>query len=134
MNDNISKLYQEMLQEMRKRLDEADRIFVKMSELLVAAMAEEKFSPKRKKELLALDAKHRQLLTEVLDGVSRIYPGKIEVFPISNGDDLIAGMERRDKQMEALEKIVDTMLGCENKTQKMETNNQWRLIMENVVF
>ncbi len=137
MNDKISKLYLEMLLELRKRLDKANAIFVHMSELLIAGMTEERFPARSRKELLTLDAEYRAILAGVMKDVEKLYPGRIELFPVKPDCDFLAGMEKRNDQMEELERIINEMLsacGHEDGILQKQENNQWRLIMENVDF
>ena len=66
MNKRISELYQAMLFELHDRLEEADRIFIRISELLLDMMSTEALSETQKPELRELDRQHRELLAEVV--------------------------------------------------------------------
>lgn len=136
MNERISELYRAMLLELRERLEEADQIFIRMSELLVEAMAAEALPETLKRELRNLDGKHHALLAEIVTDLSRVYPGRIELFPPVDGG-FLENLERRNAQSEELERIVNRLLeenGCQTTKTSMTHNNTWRKIMENVDF
>jgi hypothetical protein len=95
-----------MILEMRKQLDEAEVLFAKMSELLITSMTEQSFSVCKRNKLLELDAEYQRILANVLESVAKIYPGRIEIFPIKYEEDFISGMEQKNAQFEELEQIM----------------------------
>ena len=136
MNKRISELYQAMLFELHRRLEEADRIFIRMSELLLDMMSTEILSEIQMPELRDLDRQHRELLTEVVTELRRVYSGRIEVFPPGNGG-FIDNLERRNAQYEELERIVNCLLaenGCKINEKSAKAGNSWRKIMGNINF
>ena len=136
MNKRISELYQAMLSELHGRLEEADRIFIRMSELLLDMMSTETLSETQMPELRKLDRRHRNLLAEVVTELQRVYSGRIEVFPPGNGG-FIENLERRNTQCEELERIVNHLMaenGCRINEKSVEAGNTWRKIMENINF
>ena len=136
MNKRISELYQAMLFELHRRLEEADRIFIRMSELLLDMMSTATLSETQMPELRDLDRQHRELLAEVVTELQRIYSGRIEVFPPGNGS-FIENLERRNAQCEELERIVNRLLeenGCKINEKSAKAVNSWRMIMENINF
>lgn len=136
MNKRISELYQAMLFELHRRLEEADRIFIRISELLLDMMSTEALSETQKPELRELDRQHRELLAEVVTELRRVHSGRIEVFPPGNGG-FIENLERRNAQCEELERIVNRLLaenGCKVNEKSAEAGNSWRKIMENINF
>ena len=136
MNKRISELYQAMLLELHRRLEEADRIFIRMSELLLDMMSTATLSETQMPELRDLDRQHRELLAEVVTELQRIYSGRIEVFPPGNGS-FIENLERRNAQCEELERIVNRLLeenGCKINEKSAKAVNSWRMIMENINF
>lgn len=136
MNKRISELYQAMLFELHDRLEEADRIFIRISELLLDMMSTEALSETQKPELRELDRQHRELLAEVVTELRRVYSGRIELFPPGNGG-FIENLERRNAQCEELERIVNRLLaenGCKVNEKSAEAGNSWRKIMENINF
>lgn len=136
MNKRISELYQAMLFELHDRLEEADRIFIRISELLLDMMSTEALSETQKPELRELDRQHRELLAEVVTELQRVYSGRIELFPPGNGG-FIENLERRNAQCEELERIVNRLLeenGCKINEKSAKAGNSWRKIMENINF
>ena len=136
MNKRISELYQAMLLELHRRLEEADRIFIRMSELLLDMMSTEILSEILMPELRDLDRQHRELLAEVVTELRWIYSGRIEMFPPGNGG-FIDNLERRNAQCEELERIVNRLLeenGCKINEKSAKAGNSWRMIMENINF
>lgn len=136
MNKRISELYQAMLFELHDRLEEADRIFIRISELLLDMMSTEASSEIQKPELWELDRQHRELLAEVVTELQRVYSGRIELFPPGNGG-FIENLERRNAQCEELERIVNRLLeenGCKINEKSAKAGNSWRKIMENINF
>ena len=136
MSKRISELYQAMLFELHRRLEEADRIFIRMSELLLDMMSTATLSETQMPELRDLDRQHRELLAEVVTELRRIYSGRIEVFPPGNGS-FIENLERRNAQCEELERIVNRLLeenGCKINEKSAKAGNSWRMIMENINF
>ncbi|MDD3155496.1 MAG: hypothetical protein PHS41_11570, partial [Victivallaceae bacterium] len=137
MNDKISQLYLEMLWELKARLDEADRIFVRMSGMIVASMSGTSFPAAKKKALLELDEKYRTLMCKTVEDVARIYLGKIALFPLQSGGSLIENMENRNAQSEELARIINELFAAngQNITERINFKHQsWRSLMENVDF
>lgn len=136
MNKRISELYQAMLVELHSRLEDADRIFIRMSELLLGMMSAKTLSETQKSELRELDRQHRELLAEVVTELQRVYSGRIEVFPPSNGG-FIENLERRNAQSEELERIINRLLeesGCKIDNRSAKAGKTWRKMMENIDF
>lgn len=136
MNNRISELYQAMLVELHSRLEDADRIFIRMSELLLGMMSAETLSETQKSELRELDRQHRELLAEVVTGLSRVYSGRIELFPPAKGG-FIDNLEQRNAQSEELERIVNRLLeesGCKIDNRSAKAGKTWRKMMENIDF
>lgn len=136
MNNRISELYQAMLVELHSRLEDADRIFIRMSELLLGMMSAKTLSETQKSELRELDRQHRELLAEVVTELQRVYSGRIEVFPPSNGG-FIENLEQRNAQSEELERIVNRLLeesGCKIDNRSAKAGKTWRKMMENIDF
>lgn len=136
MNNRISELYQAMLVELHSRLEDADRIFIRMSELLLGMMSAETLSETQKSELRELDRQHRELLAEVVTGLSRVYSGRIELFPPAK-DGFIENLEQRNAQSEELERIVNRLLeesGCKIDNRSAKAGKTWRKMMENIDF
>lgn len=136
MNNRISELYQAMLVELHSRLEDADRIFIRMSELLLGMMSAETLSETQKSELRELDRQHRELLAEVVTGLSRVYSGRIELFPPAK-DGFIENLEQCNAQSEELERIVNRLLeesGCKIDNRSAKAGKTWRKMMENIDF
>ena len=136
MNKRISELYQAMLVELHSRLEDADRIFIRMSELLLGMMSAETLSETQKSELQELDRQHRELLAEVVTGLNRVYSGRIELFPPAK-DGFIENLERRNAQSEELERIINRLLeesGCKINNRSAKAGKTWRKMMENIDF
>lgn len=136
MNNRISELYQAMLVELHSRLEDADRIFIRMSELLLGMMSAKTLSETQKSGLRELDRQHRELLAEVVTELQRVYSGRIEVFPPSNGG-FIENLEQRNAQSEELERIVNRLLeesGCKIDNRSAKAGKTWRKMMENIDF
>ena len=116
MDGRISTMYQELLLELRKRLDEADALYLRMSKTLIGLMT----TGGTAETFRVLDAEYRACLTEVLEGAARLYPGRIELFSFETGD-IAEGMERRHAQFEELERVIDLLLeqnGCPKRISK----------------
>lgn len=87
MNKRISELYQAMLFELHRRLEEADRIFIRMSELLLDMMSTEILSDS-KRSLSGTSAKRTILGSELVpaEGIGNSRPCRIEFDCYENGD------------------------------------------------
>ena len=107
MSDRVSELYREMLEELHGELDEVDRLSCCISEQLLGMMAEETPSDRELRRLRELDRRHRLLLVDVATGLSRIYPGRIELAPPSG--DFIRSLEQRNRQSEELARIISRL-------------------------
>ena len=109
-NTRIIEMYGEMLRQLKSRLDQADGIFMEMSQKIVGGMTEERFSSANCDELQALDRKYCTILADVLEGLSAVYHGRIQMFPVPDHAGLIEKMEKRNAQAEELERIVDDLM------------------------
>ena len=81
-NTRIIEMYGEMLRQLKSRLDQADGVFMEMSQKIVGGMTEERFSAASRAELQELDRKYCAILADVLEGLSAVYHGRIRMFPV----------------------------------------------------
>lgn len=109
MNNRVSELYQAMLEEVQDQLKTAERLFLRMSDLVLELMHSEPLPEAKIRELRKLNQQHRELLSEIVRELSRIYPGRIELYPPEE-EGFLKDLERRNAQSEELERIVRTLL------------------------
>lgn len=109
MDNRTSKLYMEMLLVLREQLGEAEKLFVKIAAILLNSMSNASLTAEKQEEFLKLDAKYWELLTDIIADVTKIYPGRIRMFPVEKGDGFIGGMEKRNAQLEELERVVNQL-------------------------
>ena len=103
-------MYGEMLRQLQSRLEQADDIFIRMAQTVVAGMTGSRFDAASRRELEELDRKYCALLADVIEGLSTVYRGRIRMFPIPERSGPIEKMERRNLQAEELARIVETLM------------------------
>lgn len=136
MNNRVSELYQAMLEEVQDQLKTAERLFLRMSDLVLELMHSEPLPEAKIRELRKLNQQHRELLSEIVREQSRIYPGRIELYPPEE-EGFLKDLERRNAQSEELERIVRTLLNEHgNSKEKLlkDKENKRREKMENINF
>ena len=136
-NTRIIEMYGEMLRQLKSRLDQADGIFMEMSQKIVGGMAGDRFSEANRDELQTLDRKYCAILADVLEGLSAVYHGRIQMFPVPDHAGLIEKMEKRNAQAEELERIVDDLMeeaGLGDRKDNRQSNNIWRSMMADMDF
>ena len=136
-NTRIIEMYGEMLRQLKSRLDQADGIFMEMSQKIVGGMAGDRFSEANRDELQTLDRKYCAILADVLEGLSAVYHGRIQMFPVPDHAGLIEKMEKRNAQAEELERIVDDLMeeaGLGDRKNNRQSNNIWRSMMADMDF
>lgn len=136
MNNRVSELYQAMLEEVQDQLKTAERLFLRMSDLVLELMHSEPLPEAKIRELRKLNQQHRELLSEIVRELSRIYPGRIELYPPEE-EGFLKDLERRNAQSEELERIVRTLLNEHgNSKEKLlkDKENKRREKMENINF
>lgn len=136
MNNRVSELYQAMLKEVQGQLKMAETLFLRMSDLVLELMHSEPLPEAKIRELRKLNQQHRELLSEIVREQSRIYPGRIELYPPEE-EGFLKDLERRNAQSEELERIVRTLLNEHgNSKEKLlkDKENKRREKMENINF
>ena len=136
MNNRVSELYQAMLKEVQGQLKMAETLFLRMSDLVLELMHSEPLPEAKIRELRKLSQQHRELLSEIVRELSRIYPGRIELYPPEE-EGFLKDLERRNAQSEELERIVRTLLNEHgNSKEKLlkDKENKRREKMENINF
>lgn len=136
MNNRVSELYQAMLKEVQGQLKMAETLFLRMSDLVLELMHSEPLPEAKIRELRKLNQQHRELLSEIVRELSRIYPGRIELYPPEE-EGFLKDLERRNAQSEELERIVRTLLNEHgNSKEKLlkDKENKRREKMENINF
>ena len=136
-NMRMIEMYGEMLRQLKKRLGQADGVFLEMSQKIVCGMTGKRFSAANRAELQELDRKYCGMLADVMEGLSAVYRGRIRLFPVPDHAGLIEKMEKRNAQAEELERIVDDLLkeaGLDDRTDNRQVNNVWRSLMTDMDF
>ena len=136
-NTRIIEMYGEMLRQLKSRLDQADGVFMEMSQKIVCGMTGERFSAASRAELQELDQKYCTILADVLEGLLAVYHGRIRMFPVPDHAGLIEKMEKRNAQAEELERIVDDLMeeaGLGDRKDNRQSNNIWRSMMADMDF
>ena len=129
MNDKFQELYANILKELWKELQNAEAIYLEISQTILKNLA----SGKHKNDILKLEDKYRQKIADIISNLGQIYPGRIEMFPIPENTGLLQRMEIRNRQAEELERILKNLFEQKNiKIPENDSNNQWRSLMENM--
>lgn len=109
-NTRKIEIYCEMLRHLKKRLDQADGIFMEMSQKIIGGMTGKCFSAASQLEQKELDRKYCTILANVMEELSAVYHGKIRMFPIPDSAGMIEKMAKRYEQAEELERILDDLM------------------------
>ena len=127
MNDKFQELYANILKELWKELQSAENLYLEISQTILKNLA----SGKHKNDILKLEDEYRQKIADIISNLGQIYPGRIEMFPISENSGLLQRMEIRNRQAEELERILKNLFEQKNiKIPENDSNNQWRSLME----
>ncbi|MCQ2378212.1 MAG: hypothetical protein MJ016_03245 [Victivallaceae bacterium] len=132
----IQDLYDRMLLALRKRLDETEGVFMKTSAIVIAAMERGNLRASEKAALAKRENELREILADVLQGLSRLCRDRIEMFPVAPGDGFLVRMEKRSRQAEEFSRILDGLLQSTGDSRKQigKPTQQWRSVMGNVDF
>ncbi len=90
------------------------------------------FSAANLLEQKELDQKYCTILANVMEGLSAVYHGRIRMFPISDSAGMIEKMEKRYKQAEELERILDDLM--KDQKDNRQSHNLWRSILVDMDF
>lgn len=83
------EIYCEMLRYLKKRLDQADGIFMEMSQKIIGGMTGKCFNTVSLLEQKALERKYCTILADVMEGLSAVYHERIRMFPIPDSAGMI---------------------------------------------
>ena len=87
MNDKFQELYANILKELWKELQSAENLYLEISQTILKNLA----SGKHKNDILKLEDEYRQKIADIISNLGQIYPGRIEMFPISENSGLLHG-------------------------------------------
>ncbi|MCQ2352264.1 MAG: hypothetical protein MJ033_02160 [Victivallaceae bacterium] len=135
MKNQTQTLYRQILLDLQTRLDNAEAVYLQLSQLIVSGMMRGDFAESNIARLLG---KYRKSIKTIIRDVAWVYPGKIRIFPERKEVSLIKKMEDCNAQYEELEKIVGNLLKGNGLTEKREKStadhNLWRSMMADVDF
>ena len=78
MNDKFQELYANILKELWKELQNAEAIYLEISQTILKNIA----NGRHKNDILKLEDEYRQKIADIISNLGQIYPGRIEMFPI----------------------------------------------------
>lgn len=131
-NTRKIEIYREMLRYLKNRLEQADCIFMALSQTIIDNMTGKRFCAESLFEQKELDRKYCAVLTDVIEELSAVYHGRIRLFPVPDDAGMIEKMEKRYAQAKELEQILENLMekaGLEDRKDNRQSCNLWRLIM-----
>ena len=136
-NTRKIEIYCEMLRYLKKRLDQADGIFMEMSQKIIGGMTGKCFNTASHLEQKELERKYCTILADVMEGLSAVCHGRIRMFPIPDSAGMIEKMEKRYEQLEELERILDDLMeeaGLKDRKDNRQSHNLWRSNIVDINF
>ena len=110
MNDKFKELYAGILKELWDELQRAEAVYLEISQTLVRSLNGGELASR-----IADQEKHyQQKISGIISNLGLIYSGRIELFPFPANSCLLQRMEIRNRQLEALERILTNMFEYKN--------------------
>lgn len=129
MNSKFQELYAIMLKELWQELRSAEELYLEILQTLLKNLADEK----GEENVLQLEKQYREKIGALISDLSRIYPGRIEIFPVPPHTELLRRMESRNRQTEELERILEKLFEQANmKLPEKLSDEQWSSFMESI--
>ena len=110
MNDKFKELYADILKELWYELQRAEAVYLEISQTFLKSLNGGELTSR----IAAQEKHYQQKISGIISNLGLIYSGRIELFPFPANSCLLQRMEIRNRQIEALERILKNMFEYKN--------------------